>query len=207
MGVIFLKKFSIAVCNYIFNNKALFILLFIVFTVGMVIGAYSLDMFTDDKLLEMRKSTDIYFSVSELNSVDKSEIFIELVKKNVLAVFYIWLSGFFVFLLPVVFVQILLKGVRLGFSLAYFTAVYGFKGAFFSSARLLLGNFLILPILFFYSVHIIKFSKEKHKLSVKRCVVLKSLLPFILACVILLITGGINSYILYPVFRLIGAFV
>lgn len=208
MGVIFLKKISDTLSVYITKNKVLFIFCTLIFLLGLAVGAQFLKFVPEADFLNIRAGMDTYFSVSEIQSVSKWDSALSCLGKNLSTIFLIWISGFFVFLIPVIFLQLFLKGLRLGFSVAFLCGMYGAKGISFSFVQVLAGNFIFVPMIIFFSVYSIKFARKTYRLKPWIKKRREYITNFEVIFLLLVITVGMAmfyGYVLSPFFKVINA--
>lgn len=213
MGVIFLKrkiyaskKKPYSVLKLFSADRYALIVMLLVFAAGICVGACSFNAASEEGVASVKTSADTFFSVAELSMADKYGIFISTFKRNITSLIIIWLSGFFVFSVPLIFIQLFLKGVRIGFSSACFSVVYGLGGAIYSTAELLAVNFLILPLLVLYGAYTVSYARKRHRMKsnlLRYKAAADSLLTFSFVCVICVLASGINGYVMQPVFRLL----
>ncbi len=163
-----MKKMTEAFFAFIKANKALLICSLIIFFSGLILGVFVLRWVPEDVLSQMKNNTNNYFSIHEIQTVGKKDVFYHSFRQNIIPFLYIWLSGMFIVLIPVAFLQIFLKGVRLGFSVGYFCAVYSGRGILFSTIELFLGNAVLLTAMILYSVYCVRFSRELYKMRNSR---------------------------------------
>ncbi len=163
-----MKKMTEAFFAFTKANKALLICFLIILFSGLTLGVFVLRWIPEDVLSQLKGDTNIFFSIHEIQAVGKKDVFHHSFRQNILSFVYIWLSGMFIVLTPVAFLQVFLKGVRLGFSVGYFCAVYSGRGIIFSVLELFLRNSVLLTIMILYSVYCVRFSRELYKIRNSR---------------------------------------
>lgn len=163
-----MKKMTEAFFAFTKANKALIICFLVIFFSGLILGVFVLKWVPEGVLSQLKTNTNNFFSIHEIQAVGKNDVFFYSFRQNILPFLYIWLSGIFIVLVPVAFLQVFLKGVRLGFSVGYFCAVYSGKGILFSVTELFLGNAVLLPLMILYSVYCVRFSRELYKMKNSR---------------------------------------
>lgn len=109
-------------------------------------------------------------------------------------IFFLWASGWYIWLFPLCFLQVFTKGFRIGFTISCFVQCLSFRGILLSIITLLPQNIIFLPALFFFSVYQFQFLSERKllisgkNLSSKRkqCYLKNMLFLFILIVVSIL---------------------
>jgi len=204
-----LKYFIDRICGYIKDNWIIFFFVNIVFVLGLLSGCSVLKSASEEKILNLSKEMDVYFSLAGIQPVDKSEIFFKYVVNNLKIIILTCVSGYFVFLIPVAFIQVFLKGLRVGFFVSFLSQTYSLKGILVSASELIIGNFLFLPFLILYSVFCIRRSMEFYKLKnkkrtgIRKKLYLKSITLTVLMSLIVTLSGFLNGFVLPAILKLI----
>lgn len=192
-----MKKMTEAFFAFTKANKALLICFLVIFFSGLIFGVFVLRWLPEGILSQLKSNTNTFFSIHEIQAVGKKDVFYHSFRQNILPFLYIWLSGIFIVLIPVAFLQVFLKGVRLGFSVGYFCAVYSGKGILFSALELFLGNAVLLTLMILYSVYCVRFSRELYKMRNSRIKISKGKMyinSLISLLVVSLIVAGVSFF-------------
>ncbi len=203
-----MKKMTEAFFAFSKANKALLICFIITFFSGLILGVFVLRWVPDDVLSQLKNNTNNFFSIYEIQTVGRKDVFYQSFRQNILPFMYIWLSGMFIVLIPVAFLQVFLKGVRLGFSVGYFCSVYSGMGILFSTLELFFGNAVLLTVMILYSVYCVRFSREMYKMRNSRIKTSKgkfyinSLMCLLFVFFIVAGVSFFNSYILSEFIKL-----
>lgn len=176
-----------------------------IFISGVAFGGYTLLGLTEDHVSELKNYTDKFFSVNVLNLSDKKSVFQHIFFESIKLITLIWVSGFYVFLIPVSLVQIFLKGFRGGFAIAYLIGVYGFKGMLYSFFNYFSGNLILLPLIILFTVYCIKNSASKNKLSLSKKYIPQHLMVYAVCLLFSLIVSLFDGYIITSVLRAASA--
>ena len=140
------------------QNKRGYLFTGLLLLTGIIIGCIlqSVSRFQNDTALS--ESFSRFFQACTLTGIETGQVFrISMLQYGKL-LFLLFLSGWSVFLLPVGFLQIVLKGTNLGFTAGYFISCFGMKGGAVFLITVLPQQFMLLPVLSFYMVHQIKFA-------------------------------------------------
>ena len=193
------------ICRYIKMNKLIFAMLIMIFISGVAFGGYTLLGLTEVHLSELINYTDKFFSVNVLNLSDKKSVFQHNLFENIKLITLIWISGFYVFLIPVSLVQIFLKGFRGGFTIAYLIGVYGFKGMLYTFFNYFSGNLILLPLVILFTVYCIKNSSSKNKLSLSKKYFPRHMIVYAVSVLFSVILSLFDGYIITSVLRAASA--
>lgn len=120
-----LKKLS---ANHIEVNKSKYALTLVIILAGIVAGSVAGFHATQNSSSEY---TNGIFSVMILSDITRSRIFIDSFLLNLRYVVFIWISGFFLPLIPLNFTEVFAKYFGLGYTSFYMLASCGLKGLAF----------------------------------------------------------------------------
>ena len=155
-------KFFCNLHRFYKDNKIAFYTVIFTFILGIVAGSYYLIKISDGELNTLKNNIEKNFYVLIESPIDCRNLFFVKLKEYSKLFVMIILSGLSVFLLPVIFVQLFLKGFRIGFTIAFLSGVYKIKGIIGALINFISYNMSFLPIIFFLSVFCIR-SATKHK--------------------------------------------
>ncbi len=177
------------------HKKCWFILS--IFIVGIISGS----LFTSFSTLDQtKKYTDVFLTSFPLQGVSKTEIFKLSLINQLKLFFFLFLSGWHIFLFPVGLLQIFLKGFRLGFTISGLLKFYHFRGFLLSFFALFPQNLLLLPAILFFAVYQMIFLFEertpflKKQLHLKKGPCLKNLFVSFTILFFLLLSALIEGY-------------
>ena len=193
------------ICRYIKSNKLVFAMVIMIFISGVAFGGYTLLGLTEARMSELKNYTDKFFSVNVLNLSDRKAVFQHNLFESIKIITLIWVSGFYVFLIPVSLVQIFLKGFRCGFTIAYLIGVYGLKGMLYSFFNYFSGNLILLPLIILFTVYCIKNSASKNKLSLSKKHIPQHLIVYAVCVLFSVILSLFDGYIIISVLRAASA--
>ncbi|MBQ3573596.1 MAG: stage II sporulation protein M [Clostridia bacterium] len=157
------KKYSDNLYSYIKANRIKFFLvilsLFSGIITGAILSAVSLSENFNDQYLKN------FISAYNLQGAIPTEVFKNAIFSNLRLVLCIWISGTFIWLSPLILIECLFKGFGMGYTIAYLSAVGGFKGFLLSALSLSVQNIVFIPAIMIFSVMQINFSKKMHRLK------------------------------------------
>ncbi len=135
-----------------------FIFLFL-FTSGIVLGTVC-SLFSNS-VEEIKNYVNTFLSSYSLQGTVKSRVFSLSLLNYGKFIFFLWISGWYLWLFPLCFLQVFVKGFRIGFTVACFLQSLSFRGILFSLITLLPQNLIFLPALFFFSVYQFEFLSDR----------------------------------------------
>ena len=155
-------KIKTAISNYILKNSKEFILIGLLFIIGIFVGVIIINNSSDLQGQEI--STYILEFINRLKNIqnlDKTSLIIDSIKNNSILAIIIWLAGTTVVGVPIVLTVILFRGICLGYTISAMSYTLGtFKGSMFSIISLCLQNLLFIPALIGLGVSSIKLYKS-----------------------------------------------
>lgn len=159
--------------NYIINNYKEYILVGLIFIIGLFAGVLIVNNCKDDQMSEISTYiTDFIAKFKEIETINKGELIITSIKNNIILALILWLAGTTVIGMPIVLAIILSRGVILGYTISAITFTLGtFKGISFCLISILLQNLLFIPAVLTLGVSSIKLyrsiMKDKRKENIK----------------------------------------
>ena len=145
------KRFKIwdTIGNHVANNKKEYILVTLIFLVGIFLGVMFINNSKENQLSEISS----YFNnfIDKLKNTEKLETMAILkttLLENIMLAVTLWFFGTTVIGIPIVFGIIMYRGFCLGYSIATIISVIGVgKGILFILITLVLQNILFIPAL------------------------------------------------------------
>lgn len=138
------------------NQKKIYLLLGIIFTIGMLIGLLLLLFLSkNDKKIVVNEIYNFFNSIKNSNNINYSTSLLNSLFKNGIYVLSIWLFGLSVIGLPIVIIMLMFKGFIFGFSISsiiYTYKIKGILGAFLYIFPHQILYIIIYLVLSFYSV-------------------------------------------------------
>ena len=194
--------------NYIKNNFKEYILVSLLFIIGLFISVLVINNCDNDCLEEISAYiNDFIDNFKNAESINKIELFIDSVKNNIFLTLILWLAGTTIIGVPIVLIIILLRGLSLGYTISIVTYTLGtFKGLEFCFISILLKNLLFIPALLTLGVSSIKLYKsiiqDKRKENIK-IEIIRHCIISILMLLILILSSLVDAFISAPFIRII----
>ena len=148
--------------KYVKNNYKEYILISVIFIIGLFIGVMFVNNLNQDKA-NMISDYIMQFinNFKQDNQIDKSELFIRSVKNNLILTIGLWIAGTTVICMPVVLGIILYRGFCLGTTISSISMVLGIKkGTIFCMLSLFLQNIIYIPAIITIGVSSLKLYKS-----------------------------------------------
>ena len=169
-----------AIKENIQNNLKAYIVICVIFAVGIFFGVMIVNQTEDKSQIENYINTYI----DETKLIENGDYLHELqkdIKDNIILVFSLWFAGTTIIGIPIVFGIILFRGFCLGYTIASCVFVLGkLKGIMFILMTIFLQNIIFIPAIIMLGVSSIKLytsiikdrRKENIKLSIiKHCII------------------------------------
>ena len=190
----FLKE---TISAHISSNRICYVLAFLSALIGIGIGIFSgINSPKESSFLQ-----GFLLSYSD-ESVSTLSVFTRSLLLNLRTVLIIWASSFFVWLLPLSFIQLGAKGFGVGFCFSYLILDGGFKGLCFSVSSLLIQSLILIPVLIIYTVLQVNFSGEFDKTKKSpslykegKKLLTKNALSLVFVILPILLCGLIDAYL------------
>ena len=137
--------------NYVIRNKRNFIIIIILFMIGIFIGTIFINNSNSNQKVEINNYIEeVVKKVKESETIDKTNLLLISIKQNIIDILLIWFLGCTVIGGIFIYIAVIYKGFSIGYTISALIAVLGIKqGALISITSLLLQNIIFLPA--FYS--------------------------------------------------------
>lgn len=174
----------------IINNYKSYLIVFIIFAVGVFLGVMILNQ--TEKKEDIEKYINTY--IDETKSIENGNYLIEVkkeIKNNIILVFLLWFAGTTIIGIPIVLGIILARGFCLGYTISACVYVLGkIKGLIFVIITLFLQNMIFIPALMVLGVSSIKLYtsiiKDRRKENIKISILRHSIVSIIIAIILIL---------------------
>lgn len=186
---------------YIKNNIILFVVLFLIFVLGVIAGSISVNLISDIQTKNILTFINGFLSNINNISADSSAVFSISLSNNLKTALILIISGLTVIGMPVIFVMLFFRGLSLGFTVGFIIKEMGIKGIIFSLLSILPQNIIIIPAIILigvtgvvFSTSILKNKKYARTLDYP-CLLFNYGVLNLFFCISLLIASLIESYI------------
>ena len=169
--------------NYFLSNKKNFIILFIIFIIGIIFGIVAINNASEYSKEEITyEIDDLIYSIKNSENINSFDLLLLSLKRNCTFVIIIWLLGCTIIGGIFIYFAVLYEGFILGYTISALIAVLGARnGIVFSFIALLLQNIIFIPTIFLISENGIKLYKKLYNrsISIKKEVIRHTLIMFI----------------------------
>lgn len=193
-----LVKFKQKIFDYVKNNFKEYMLVLLLFIIGVFIGVMIINNLEQTKIDEVKKYIEEFITkIKSVENISQIDLIIESIKSNIILAIILWIAGTTVIGLPVVLTVILARGVCLGYTIAIITYSLGTaKGILFCLITILLQNILFIPAILTIGVSSIRLYKsilkDRQKELIKSNIV-KHTLIFGLMILVLIISSLVEN--------------
>ncbi len=176
--------------EHVVNNKKEYILVFLLFIIGIFLGVLFINHIQEAQKTEITNYFNTF--INKLKNIEKLN-YIELLKnsigQNILLAIVLWFFGTTVIGIPVVFGLVLYRGFCLGYTIAVCITIMGLpQGIIFVLLLLFLQNILLIPAILALAVSGFKLYKsivkDRNKENVKVEIVRHTIFSFIMLLVL-----------------------
>ncbi|WP_238882772.1 stage II sporulation protein M [Clostridium sp. YIM B02551] len=133
------------------NNKVAYLATFLFFSIGVVLGAYTIKYMGENNTTELNKYFSTFISSLGDKSINYNEIFLSSFKSNFTLFGIIFISGIFILGFPFLLLANLWKGYTVGFTFSFLLTTYEYKGIGLAIGAVIPQNIIIVPIMLFFS--------------------------------------------------------
>ncbi len=190
--------------EYFKNNIKEYLLVVLIFIVGILIGVLLINNYSYDKTnLISSYIVSSFEKFKSTNDINYTKLILKSVKNNFILTFIIWITGTTAIGLPIVLVLILFRGGCLGYTIASILYTFGRgKGLVFCLAILFWKNLLFVPSILTLGVSSINLHKsiindrrENIKIVILRHTII-SVIMFIFLMISSFVENGISIKLL-----------
>lgn len=196
------------ISEYLIRNKWQFAAAFVCVFAGVFAGTVYAAALKGQTAEAMNGYLKNFVSAYNLQSVNRKDIFSFSVYNNIKTVLFMWLSGLWVYFLPVGAVQLFAKGCKLGFSTSVFVRIFGLKGIFFAFLAALPQFVAIIPFMTVYYAININFALSLNRIKngrSSRCskneIYIKNLLYLLAAVFVAVLAAVVDAFVMPPVLK------
>lgn len=180
--------------EYIKKNYKEYLLVCILFIIGIFIGVMTINFSNEKNIEEIEKViNEVVNNYKKVENINNLQLTFQSIKRNVLFAIILWTGGTTIIGLPIVLLSILIRGVILGFTISSITVALGtLKGILFCIVSVVLQNILYIPAILTIGVSSIKLYKsiitDKRKENIKIEVIRHTIISTIMIAVLVLST-------------------
>lgn len=179
-----------AIKEDIFNNFKYYVIIAIIFLVGLFLGVMFVNQ-TESKT-EIEKYMNTY--IDETKLLQNGDYLKELqkdIKNNIVLVFSLWFAGTTIIGIPIVFGILLFRGFSFGYTIASCVYVLGkAKGIIFIFITIFMQNIIFIPAIMILGVSSIKLYtsiiKDRRKENIKLSIIKHSIVSIMIAMALII---------------------
>lgn len=151
-----------AIINHIKNNAKDYLILLILFILGIVLGVFAINHTSDIQKNEITLYINSFInSLKENKTIDYLGLLKDSLIKNISLAILLWFIGSTVTLIPIIYGIVIFRGFCLGYTISSAVAILGgMKGLLFAISTLLFQNIILIPALFAIALSGIKLYKS-----------------------------------------------
>lgn len=202
-----IKLFEI-IKEHIRNNKKEYIVVTLLFIIGIFLGVLFVNNVQDGPKLEITTYLNSFIErMKSTETLEHMELLKNSMGQNILLAIILWFFGTTVIGIPVVFGLVLYRGFCLGYTIAVCITVMGLtQGIWFVLVLLLLQNMIFIPAILGLAVSGFKLyksiMKDRNKENVKIEVVRHTIFSFIML-LLLLVSSMIEVFLSTNIFKML----
>lgn len=202
-----IKLFEI-IKEHIRNNKKEYIVVTLLFIIGIFLGVLFVNNVQDEPKLEITTYLNSFIErMKSTETLEHMELLKNSMGQNILLAIILWFFGTTVIGIPVVFGLVLYRGFCLGYTIAVCITVMGLtQGIWFVLVLLLLQNMIFIPAILGLAVSGFKLyksiMKDRNKENVKIEVVRHTIFSFIML-LLLLVSSMIEVFLSTNIFKML----
>ncbi len=178
--------------EHISNNKKEYILVLLLFVIGIFLGVFFINNMEETSKKEVTNYMNTFVNnMKEVQNLDYIGLLKDSIWKNILLAIILWFFGTTVIGIPIVFGLVVYRGFCLGYTIAICITIMGItKGILFILILLLLQNILFIPAILALAVSGFKLYKsiikDRNKENIKIEVLRHTIFSFIMILVMIL---------------------
>ena len=176
------------IVNHVINNKKEYILVTLLFLVGIFLGVMFINNSEESQLTEITNYMQQFIEkLKNTQSLETSTLLKKTIMQNIILAITLWFFGTTVIGIPIVFGIIMYKGFCLGYTIATVIATLGTgKGIIFILIALILQNIILIPAILAIGVSGFKLYKsivkDRNKENIKVEVLRHTIFSVIMLC-------------------------
>lgn len=194
------NNFKELVFNHIYENLKLYIVVIIIFLIGIVAGVIFINNVNETQLIEIQNYINSFVNSLKTDShIDKIELLKNSIGDNLILIVSMWFIGSTVIGIPFVLGIVLFRGFCIGYTVSSIIGVLGVqKGMLFLFTTVFLQNLIFIPVIICMAVSCIKLyksiMKDKRRENIKLEIIRHTIISIMLL-LFLVIASLIEVYI------------
>lgn len=193
------SKIGIILYNHIKNNKRGYLIVSILFFLGVIIGVFFINNLQDNTIEEINTYlNELVSNAKTYEDIDLFNLFKESIVSNIIVILLLWFGASTIIGIPIVYGTVLYKGFSIGYTISSIIACFGIgRGILISITIILLHNIIFIPSILGASVSGIKLyqsimkNKESNNIKIE---ILRHTLFCILMLLLMLVSSVVEVY-------------
>lgn len=183
------------------DNKVLYLTILTFFTVGVVLGIYTVFYMSDLSRNDLASYFNNFMTVTGEKPIDYKFLLTEALKNNLLLFFGVFVVGLLIVGAPIVLILVLFKGFLIGFTFSLIINILGAKGIGLALIAVIPQNLIYVPCFIVCSAFSMQLCMIKLKGKINKVQQTKEYVSqyfnFYVTCFLLLILGVfVETYII-----------
>ncbi len=165
-----------AIRQFISRNRTKYFYLMLCLLIGIILGGAYAVIMPDGVIWELKDGVNNHHALMnasrasspynafwriELEGLSMGNVMFTSLLNNLRYIILPFISGFFIFLLPVIFAMLVVRGFSIGFAVGFFFEAFGVSGAAFVFTALLPQLVIALPAAVYISITALNFYKQR----------------------------------------------
>lgn len=200
------SKFGTILYNHIVNNKRGYLIVTILFFIGLIIGVFFINNAKTTQIDEINNYlNEIVNNVKIYENIDYGNLLKQSLTSNFIIIILLWFGASTIIGIPVVYGTIIVKGFSMGYTISSIINFFGIgKGITISLSIMLLHNIIFIPAMLATSVSGVKLyqsimknkDRENIKIEIIRHTIFCALMLLLMFIASLIeVYGSTNIYI------------
>lgn len=190
------SKIGIILYNHILNNKRGYLIVTILFFIGLIIGVFFINNIENTQIEEINTYLNkLVNTIKAYENIDLFNLFKQSIISNIIIVILLWFGASTIIGIPLVYGTVIAKGFTIGYTISSIISCFGVgNGIIIALSIMLLHNIIFIPTMFATSVSGVKLyqsiMKNKERSNIKI-----EILRHTIFCTLMLILMLISSFI------------
>lgn len=198
---------SQAIIEHINNNIMEYIVMIIIFFIGIILGTVYINKTDLNQKQEISSYINDFIEDTQNGSdIDSNKLLRTSIYKNLLITILLWISGLTVIGMPIVYILVSVKGFCMGYTISSIIATLGLtQGLKFILSTMLLQNIIIIPSILILAVSGIKLykaiMKDRRRENIKVEIIKYTIIALLVGSVNI-ISAIIETYVSTNIFKI-----
>lgn len=190
------SKLGMILYNHINNNKREYLIITILFFIGLIAGVFYINHLQENNIEEINNYLSTLFTnIQEYENINWFDLLKKSLISNIIVVLILWFGASTIIGIPIVYGSIAIKGFSIGYTVSSIMNFGGIgNGIIISLGALLLHNIIFIPTMFSICISGIRMYKSIMKNKERENIKLE-ILRHTIFCIIMLLFMMISSLV------------